>query len=76
MAARLGTIVPQDAMKLIDEIEKEDQHIDRFISRYPIDLMKAAESDNARSPEGWKEDSVKLFTTLHDDDDGDANKPR
>ena len=38
IAARLGTIVPQDAMKLIDEIEEESQHIDQFISKYPVDL--------------------------------------
>ena len=40
IAIRLGIIVPNDVMKLVDEIKEEGQHIDRFNSTYPVDLYE------------------------------------
>lgn len=42
IATRLVTVVPQDDMKLVDEVMEEGQHIDRFISMYPIDLYNSS----------------------------------
>ena len=43
MAVQLGTILPEDAQKLFDEIESEGQRISKYMSTYPVDLYRSAE---------------------------------
>ncbi|PVH91888.1 hypothetical protein DM02DRAFT_544896, partial [Periconia macrospinosa] len=96
IAVQLGTTLPEDALKLIEEIKSEGNHIDEYMSTCPIDLYPStADTSTAtlehlvhdfknmqdlgtrepEAPEGWRGDSVALFTTLLEgEDEANATK--
>jgi hypothetical protein len=48
MAVRLGTILPDDALMLFEEIKSEGRYIHEYMSTYPVDLYHStADSDTA-----------------------------
>lgn len=90
MAVRLGTILPEDAFTLFEEIKSESRSIQEYMSTYPVNLYHSTtDSDTAtlehlvhefrtlrhlgskksEISEGWRGDSVALFTTLLTEED-------
>jgi hypothetical protein len=49
MAVQLGTTLPEDSLKLIEEIKSESKHIDEYRSSYPINLYPST-ANTSKAP--------------------------